>query len=173
MNFSAVVESILDKNPSLCIDLSEVCDNAGRSALDVAIPECRLIILQSLYFMKLYEICDNKPLYKSKSCLIYVAIDHSTNQDFALNRMMSSNKVMRRSSVAKSNVKKVALKFLKCEDAYKKEVSIRSDIGLSPRHVIQIINHYQSKENEEFKKHLIRKGLQEFPYLFIMPLWYK
>ena len=80
LKLTSVVESILDENPLLCFDLSKTSDLTGRSALDVAIPECTTILLFSLYFHKRFEIMTaNKPQYHYHTSIVHIAVDHSTD----------------------------------------------------------------------------------------------
>ena len=148
LKLTSVVEAILDENPLLCYDLSKTTDFTGRSALDVAIPECTTILLFSLYFHKRFEIMTtNKPQYHSHTCVIHTAVDHSTDSK-----------------------KQVALKFTKNKEAFLNELSIRREAKFESQYVIDILVNYNSDDDEEFKKCIIRKKFADYPYLIVMPL---
>lgn len=140
------VETILEENPLLCKHLAGVTDKEGRTALQVAIPECRKTILQSLYFIKRYEILTTeKPHYQSQTCIIHIAIDHNNNSNH-----------------------QVALKFMNNRNSFFNEVSIRTEAKFDPKYVIEILDHNDSDVDKEFKKNIIQRGFITHPYLIVM-----
>ena len=144
-----VVETVLDENPLFCQHLSKTTDDVGRIAIDVAIPECRALILFSLYFFKRYEILTIKqPHYQSLTCVVHLAVDHQNDNEN----------------------KHVALKFMKIKETFLNEISIRSKSQFDSLYVIDIINYYDCDTNEEFKKYILRKGFEQYPYLIVMPV---
>lgn len=145
---SSVVGRILDDNPFICAPLSQVTDSVGRSALDVSTPECRKLILYSLYFLKRFEILTTiKPHYQSKTCIIHVAIDH--------NNIDLKNRVV--------------LKFMKHEDSYLNEIKIRKEANFDVRFVIDVTDHYRSDEDIKYKAAINQRGLSSYPFMIVMP----
>ena len=148
LKLTFVVETILNENPSLCTSLSKTTDSTGRSALDVAIPECRTIILFSLYFFKRYEILTTtKPHYQSLTCIVHIAIDHSSE-----------------------TTRQVALKFMKNKDSFLNEIAIRQQAKFESQYVIDLLDYFNSDTDEEFMKCVIQKGFASHPYLIAMSL---
>ena len=75
--YEASVFDVLSKFPSLSVELSNAEDNEGRSAVNIASPKCKRVILQFVHFFRRYEIkSQNRALHISATCTLHLAIDH-------------------------------------------------------------------------------------------------
>lgn len=72
--------------------MSKSLDEQGRTALQIAVPDCKNVIQQSLYLMKRYEITTIQPHHKSATCIIHLAIDHNEGQTNHVALKFMSNK---------------------------------------------------------------------------------
>ena len=101
-----------------------------------------------LYFFKRYEITTtSKPHYQSQTCIIHFAIDNYNGEK-----------------------KQVALKFVKHKESLINEVKIRSDAQFDSQFVLDIITHYDSDLDPEFRKCVIQRGFANYPYMLVMPV---
>ena len=70
-----------------------------------------------------------------------------------------------------SDVKRqVALKFMKVKETFLNEVSIREESNFDSQFVMDIIDHFDSDNDGEFKKSLVQRGFDNYPYLVVMPV---
>jgi hypothetical protein len=70
-----VVDRILITFPKIGRKLADTCDSVGRSVLQLAIPECAKLIIQSINLFKRYEI-NRQAHHKSATCSIHLGVDY-------------------------------------------------------------------------------------------------
>jgi hypothetical protein len=77
-NCERYVEVILENNLHIARELCEAKDVHGRHAINIADSCCQLMLKQSLYFRRRYEILSTTvPDHKSFTSLVFFGIDHS------------------------------------------------------------------------------------------------
>ena len=118
--------------------LTNATDTNGRRALDIAMPPYKKALLERVYFHKVYELGDEA--HKSATCTLMLAKDHSADG------------------------RAVALKFMKQEDQFKREVSAREQGGFGECYVMGTIRTHDGDADAEFKQALKRQGLEVYQY---------
>ena len=125
----------------LAMKLSCAADRDMRTAIDIASPLCKIVISESLYFLKQYELTNpDSPHYQSLTSIVHLAIDH------------------------KNESKKVAMKFICNKEFYDREIESRKQGKFNPLYVLTILNHMEIDEVSELQKW----GLESYPYCIIM-----
>lgn len=141
-----LVEKILQKYASICIELANATDNEGRNAVNIASQACQRIIRESTYFCKRYEITTlEAPVHLSRSCVVHLALDHRHSGE------------------------KVALKLMKNLDQYTREVAVRKEARLSNEFTINILRTHDVTIHDLYKEEILRRGWSEYLYCIVMP----
>ena len=135
----------MSKFPSLAVELSSAEDMEGRSAVNIASPKCKKVILQFMHFFRRYEIKSfNRALHISATCTLHLAIDHE------------------------DHMRPVALKFMEHRDQFQREIRVRSQGHLSDEFVVNLLRFHDPDDDMDFDMEVRRKGLEKFPYLIVM-----
>ena len=143
--YESSVIDIMSKYPSLSVELSNAEDVEGRSAVNIASPKCKRVILQFVHFFRRYEIKSiNRALHISATCTLHLAIDHE------------------------DHMRPVALKFMQQRDQYQREIRVRSQGHLSDEFVVNLLRYHDPDEDPDFDMEVKRKGLEDFPYMIVM-----
>jgi serine/threonine protein kinase len=141
-----VVETILHENVHIARELSESTDQEGRPAINLAAPLCREVIKKATLFFRRFEITTTScPHHHSATCVIHLAIDHARDQE------------------------RVALKLFKRKDQFMREQQVRTGGNFSSKYVIDIIDTFDSDTNEAFNEEVWRRGVENYPYMLVMP----
>lgn len=138
-----VVEYILESFPDKQVisKLIHSTDRSGRKAIDLASPMCKMIIQESTYFLKLYEI-ESLDHAHYESCTSIVL--------FANNRQLES--------------KPVVLKFMKYKEQLESEIDARFLGKFDPYYVVPVLNACRASVDEFFYQELCKWNLGEFLY---------
>ena len=143
--FGDLVRDVLSQNVSSSKVLSELCDEYGRTAYDIASKTSKISFIKYIYFLGRYEFHVDRFEHKSATSAIYLAIDHNNFNSL------------------------VAIKFMKLYNNYYTEISLRDNSQLSDKFIISIIDKLDSDKSVYFKEDLINKGLADYNYAIIMP----
>lgn len=141
-----LVEKILYKHATICVELSKATDTEGRSAVNIASQSCQRIIRESTYFCKRYEVTTlESPVHISRTCVVHLALDHRHSGE------------------------KVALKLMKNLDQYTREVTVRKEAKLSTEFTINILRTHDIRVDDNYSEEIQRRGWGEYLYCIVMP----
>ena len=141
-----IVEKILYKHASICMELAKATDSEGRSAMNIASHTCQRIIKESTYFCKRYEVTTlESPVHLSRTCVVHLALDHRHSGE------------------------KVALKLMKNFDQYNREVTVRKEARLSNDFTINILRTHDINSDDRYMEEIRRRGWDEYLYCIVMP----
>lgn len=138
--------------------LNNFPDAQGRKAIDLATPMCKAEILRRLYFFGRYELRQEEYVHRSVGSLVRFALDHKASID-------TSTSVGMPGAVPP---KLVALKFMKFEHEFNRELSIRSNVAFDERYVIGFLRCYDGDADSEYRKETQLQGYEEYPYLIVL-----
>jgi hypothetical protein len=106
----ALVEKFLDDHSELVVDIVKWRDHGGRSALANSMPKCKRLMTNRVFFLGLYDIPDGlQHEYMSATCTLYI-----------VDRVEGDKRTP------------VALKFMKNEDEFLREISSRQQLLAAP-----------------------------------------
>jgi len=138
--------------------LNNFPDAQGRKAIDIATPHCKAEILRRLYYFGRYELRQEEYVYCSASSLVRLALDHKAS-------LATSTSV---GVPGTEPPKLVALKFMKFEHEFNRELSTRSNVAFDERHVIGFLRCHDGDADTEYKKETELQGYTEYPYLIVL-----
>ncbi|CAK4758002.1 unnamed protein product, partial [Aphanomyces euteiches] len=188
----SIVEALLNhklfKNldrESLARHLVYSKDEYGREAYFVATADMRDFLRKQLYFANRYEIIEGPPMHASESAVILLAYDHGICTQETVEQLWSNEFDMLDTSngglMSEDTFKiycekhfgsklKVALKFMRYQDEYNREITIRKQLdakfalGLLP-----------SLDESVFREHAVHLkvddelSMGEYPFVLVMP----
>jgi hypothetical protein len=141
-----IVEKILFKYASICLELSKATDTEGRSAVNIASQTCQRIIKESTYFCKRYEVTTlESPVHLSRTCVVHLALDHRHAGE------------------------KVALKLMKNLDQYTREVTIRKVARLSTEFTINVLRTHDIRHDDNYGEEIQRRGCNDYLNSIVKP----
>jgi len=80
VKYATIVKAAIDEFIHISHELARASDEEGRPAMYIASPLCQRHIKEAIYFYRRYEIITvDIPFHISDTCLLYIAIDHSDN----------------------------------------------------------------------------------------------
>lgn len=143
-----IIEHLLDDNAEsrLPEKLAAATDENGRKAVDLASPLCKRVLLESMYFLKRYELTTNERAhYQSRTSIILFAIDHWDNQ------------------------RPVALKMMRHVEQLEKEVKTRQQAHFNDTYVVNVSRYYSADHDNLYLIALKKWNLTDYPYCIVMP----
>lgn len=143
-----VVSGILSSHSSTSRELAYATDAENRPAINIASPQCQLVLKEFLYFLKRYEFITpvEKPLHKSATCMIVLATDHQTPEK-----------------------PEIALKLMKNLHQFETEVSVRESIGLEDEFVVSVLRTHRADYDPYYLSDATSKGFETYKYCTVMP----
>ena len=141
---------VLDGFRDRAVMLANATDSTGRSSKDIAGQRCKELIYRRLYLAERYEITGS-PVHQTVTSLVVLAVDH-------VDGLLVEGPL-------------VALKFMKHEDQYRREVDIRMTECFDEQFVIPILIHHDGNgdvNNALFRDDAVLKGYVEYPYCIVM-----
>lgn len=138
--------------------LSDAPDEEGRKAVDIATPRCKNEILSRLYYFDRYELQQELYVHRSIGCMVRLALDHKAGLSTATTVGMPN----------RSKPALVALKFMKFQHEFSRELSVRSEVQFDDQYVIGFIRCHDGDADSEYRLETIRKGVSEYPYCIVM-----
>lgn len=143
--YTSSIVTILNKFPLLISELANVQDAEGRHVINIASPENKREILAFSLFFRRYELSSfSRPLHKSDTCVVHLAIDHEDRK------------------------RAVALKFMCRRDQFDKEINVRAEGGFSAEYVVGILRIHDPDDDGLFGVEVSRKGFAQTPYCIVM-----
>ena len=165
------VETVLDKYPHRISDFTNATDSKGRCCLDIASSTCRELMLKRLYLHGRFEVKRGPPEHRSRTSVVYFAVDHTDLLREDIHRRYSGFS-QDKEKKGENNCPTVALKFMKNRDQYEREVGIRSKCDFDSRYVLSCVKDYdgdsQVPDNVNFRTDAVLKGYGEYPYCVVM-----
>lgn len=143
-----IIEHLLDDNAEsrLPEKLAAATDADGRKAVDLASPLCKRVLLESMYFLKRYELTTNERAhYQSRTSIILFAIDHWDQE------------------------RPVALKMMKHVEQLEKEVKTRQQANFNDTFVVNVNRYYSADLDSLYMTALKKWNLTDYPYCIVMP----
>jgi hypothetical protein len=137
-----VVKEVLRLNHASVAKLADMCDQDGKTALQIARGACELAIKSHLIFLGRYEIRAQPEHISATSCL-YLAVDCKTK-------------------------KTVAIKLIKDKQNFDQEVLNRKSSDLDSKYVINILSTYDD-ENDLFRGSMENGLAVGYAYCIVMP----
>jgi serine/threonine protein kinase len=145
-NHEDAVRMILKQYHDIARELAYVKDDKGRQAINIGSHLCVVAIKESIYFLGRYEITNvTSPHHKSLTSVIYIAADFLDEGN------------------------EVALKFMRNEDQYKRELESRASLKFNSKYVIDIIRDHNSG-SDFFRAEIDRWELHDYSYCIVMPV---
>ena len=146
--YASIVDQILDDHSKYNTLLTSATDCNGRSVMNIASPKCRNALEQSTYFLKRFKIYNlSVPQHQSATCVLFIAADHTVQ----------------------GKPVDVALKFMKHEKEWKREIDQRSKGNFSNEFVVGVLDAYSYDNNDKLASNLHKYQLEEYPYCLVMP----
>ena len=139
------VSLILDRYVDRISLLMSMKDNIGRSAIDVASPKYKFVILQRSYVFRRYEIRDGPAEHVSATCVVRIGKDQ------------------------KDGGRNVALKFICSREHFEREKVVRHNCQFDGKYVISTLRLHDGEEEKEkiLCEEALRKGY--YSYCLVMP----
>lgn len=145
--YASVVATLLERHSDRAQELATAVDENGRTAINISSEACRVVIKESLYFMKTYEL--HNRIHQSTTSVIYRASNERTDND---------------------DIRQVAIKFMTDRIQYSREVQLRVDKNFRHEYVIDVLEHFDGEKNYHFMREVSRRNLKEYQYCIVMPL---
>eukprot|EP00596_Hydrurales_sp_CCMP1899_P005046 CAMPEP_0119046350 /NCGR_PEP_ID=MMETSP1177-20130426/46018_1 /TAXON_ID=2985 /ORGANISM="Ochromonas sp, Strain CCMP1899" /LENGTH=736 /DNA_ID=CAMNT_0007019377 /DNA_START=1046 /DNA_END=3253 /DNA_ORIENTATION=+ len=144
--YAYAVRWILSQYPESSAQLAISEDAEGRQAVNIASPTCKKLLLDSIYFFRLYEITTlDNPHYQTATSLVHLAIDHSSLKK-----------------------EKVAMKFMKHRNHFLREITVRTAGNFDEEYVLGALRVHDPDEDTSFYDEAVAKGFGAFPYCLVM-----
>ena len=162
---TTIVEDVFQRHEDQWSRLAYSKDEKGRCAIDVAPTEAREVMQRFIYFCGNYEFVNvDKPTHMSSTSVVHIATDFSAVADSQL--INAANVVTTKD---KSSGRKVAVKLMKQEDQFLREVESRQTAALSDEFVCGILYTHSAKTfTGDFAKELSRFKFEGYPYVIVM-----
>jgi serine/threonine protein kinase len=150
----SAVQSILQELDMHAELLAHTVDRLSRRCIDIASPNCREVIAESLRLHKKFELKPGPPEHKSATSIVRFAIMHGKDEE--------GNSIQR----------PAALKFMKYREQFVTEIGARQAGGFSSEFVINVIESYDGgaldDNNKSFRKSARKKGYGDYPFCVVM-----